>query len=151
VCQTYSPENFREKLIRWIVCDDQPFTIVEGTELRTLLKMLNQDVNVPSGDTIRTGILFTFKKEQDRMRKILQETPGKISFTLDAWTSRNQLPFLGITAHWIDFEWNLHSILIDFQQLSGPHSGANLEQVFESTCREFGILTKVRKIYKLLR
>src|SRR5579883_2661902 len=28
-CQPYTPKNFREKLIHWIVCDDQPFTVVE--------------------------------------------------------------------------------------------------------------------------
>lgn len=70
--------------------------------------------------------------------------PGKISFTLDAWTSKNQLPFLGITAHWIDHDWNLHFTLIDFQLLSGSHSGENLQEVFESSCRDFGILTKVK-------
>src|ERR1044071_10157653 len=25
-----------------------------------------------------------------------------LSFTIDAWTSRNQLPFLGISVHWVD-------------------------------------------------
>lgn len=93
--QPFTPENFRKKLIQWIVCDDQPFTVVERIELRTLLKMLNREAEVPSADTVRDIILETFIKERDYMRKVLQETPGKISFTLDAWTSRNQLPFLG--------------------------------------------------------
>ena len=64
--------------------------------MRSLLQMLNQGAEVPSADTVRDAILAMFIKEQDNMRKVLQETPGKISFTLDAWTSRNQHPFLGI-------------------------------------------------------
>jgi hypothetical protein len=143
----YTPEAFRLKLIQWIVCDDQPFTVAEGTDLRFLFKMLNPNVQVPTADTIRAGILSIFSEEQDRMRQKLQETPGKISFTLDAWTSRNQLPFLGITAHWIDSNWNLCSTLIDFRLLLGPHSGENLKAAFEESCRMLGIMTKVCFIY----
>ena len=48
-----------------------------------------------------------FNAEKARMRALLQETPGKLSFTVDVWTSANMEPFLGITVHWIDKEWCL--------------------------------------------
>jgi hypothetical protein len=105
--------------------------------------MLNPKVQVPTANTIHTGILSIFSEEQGRMHQKLQKTLEKISFTLDAWTSRNQLPFLGITAHWIDSDWNLCSTLIDFRLLSGPHSGENLKAAFEASCQTFGIMTKV--------
>jgi hypothetical protein len=112
--------------------------------------MLNPEAEVLSGDTVKEHILLMFREERNCVRKVLQDAPGKISFTLDAWTLRNQLPFLGITAHWVDSEWNLRSILLDFQLLSGPHSGENLQEVFELSCRELGILTKVRlKVIKV--
>jgi len=72
-----------------------------------------------------------------------QNAPGHLSFTLDAWTSSNMLPFLGITTHWITRDWQLKEILLDFCMLYGPHSGENLAEVFERCCRELGILTKV--------
>ena len=62
---------------------------------------------------------------------------------MDAWTSPNYIPFLGITAHWIDSQWELKSILIDFVKLSGPHSGENLSEAFMTVLREFGVMTKV--------
>ncbi len=58
--------------------------------------------------------------------------PGLIAFTIDAWTSPNQFSFMGITAHFIDQFWRLKEILIDFEKLSGPHSGDNLFQVFSA-------------------
>jgi len=76
--------------------------------------MLHPEVECLSGDTVKVYILSMFEEERNRMRKVLQDTLGKISFTLDAWTSRNQLPFLGITAHWVDSEWDLRSTLLDF-------------------------------------
>ena len=69
--------------------------------------------------------------------------PGKISFTLDAWTSSNYIPFLGITAHWITSNWELKSTIIDFVKLEGPHSGKNIKEVFLNSLNNLGITTKV--------
>ena len=69
--------------------------------------------------------------------------PGKISFTLDAWTSPNCIPFLGITAHWISKEWKLKEILVDFHKLLGSHSGENLADTFVKSYKEFNIFSKV--------
>lgn len=73
----------------------------------------------------------------------LQNTPGRMSFSLDCWTSPNCIAFLGITAHYIDEEWNLKNKLIDFVDLSGPHSGENLCAAFINSLDGLGILSKV--------
>lgn len=53
------------------------------------------------------------------------------------------ISFLGITGHWINKDWQLQEILIDFRKLSGPHSGENLKEVFMHCCKDLAILTKV--------
>lgn len=68
-----------------------------------------------------------------------------LSFTIDAWTSQNQLPFLGISVHWIDKKWELKCTTLDFCVLSGPHTGENLSQKFSDVLDEFNITTKVKK------
>ncbi|CAG8704200.1 1210_t:CDS:2, partial [Ambispora leptoticha] len=60
-----------------------------------------------------------------------------------AWTSTNNYAFLAITAHWITKDWKLQDELLDFINLSGPHSGENLCEAFVKSCHEFGILTKI--------
>ena len=76
-----------------------------------------------------------------------QEISGLLSFTVDAWTSKNQLPFLGICAHWIDDEWNLQSTTLDFCFLIGSHSGDNLAKRFIDILKDFNFLQKVYKLY----
>lgn len=66
-----------------------------------------------------------------------------LSFTVDAWTSKNQLPFLGISVHWINKKWELQSLTLDFCLLSGQHSGENLAQQFLKVLEDFNIETKV--------
>jgi hypothetical protein len=66
-----------------------------------------------------------------------------LSFTIDAWTSKNTLPFLGITVHWISSEWKLCSSTLDFSLLPGSHSGVNLAKKFIEILSDFNIKTKV--------
>jgi len=66
-----------------------------------------------------------------------------LSFTIDAWTSKNTLSFLGITVHWISSEWKLCSSTLDFSLLPGSHSGVNLAKKFIEILSDFNIKTKV--------
>jgi len=69
---------------------------------------------------------------------------------LDCWTSKNQIPFLGITIHYVDINWELKHFLLDFSILLGPHSGENLALKFLEILKNFNIATKVNYIYILI-
>ncbi|CAB5157831.1 unnamed protein product [Rhizophagus irregularis] len=141
--QKKHPRIFRDFTVRWIICDDQPFTAVESEHLRLLFCILNPIAKAPSADTLHNDIINKFNEERNKIREILQNVPGRLSFTLDAWTSPSYIPFLGITVHWISYKWELKEILIDFCKLSGPHSGENLHEVFVKCCVDMRILTKI--------
>ncbi|CAI2201446.1 3533_t:CDS:2, partial [Funneliformis geosporum] len=93
-------------------------------------------------DTIKSDISKLFKEYQEKIKKILQDVSGKISFTIDGWTSPNILSFLGITCHYIDADWKVQNILLDFVSLSGPHSGENIANAFSKCLQEMNLLTK---------
>ena len=69
-----------------------------------------------------------------------------LSFAIDTWTSKNQIPFLGASVHWIDRNWNLRCTTLDFCTLSGPHSGENLAKRFLDVLQDFNITTKVDRV-----
>ncbi|EXX62125.1 hypothetical protein RirG_164700 [Rhizophagus irregularis DAOM 197198w] len=143
---TFTNKNFRDKLALWVVADDQPFTVVESDEFHDLIKLCNPMALIPLADTVRNDVLDTFKNYQTTMQNLLQNSPGKISFALDRWTSPNVISFLGITCHYIDADWDLKDILVDFVDLSGPHSGENLANVFTKCLQDKKILTKILAI-----
>jgi len=69
---------------------------------------------------------------------------GKISFTLDCWTSPNTILFLSVTCHYIDDNWNFQDVLLDFIHLSGSHTGENMMKEFlKCTKDDFCIIKKV--------
>jgi len=66
-----------------------------------------------------------------------------LSFTLDCWTSSNVIAFLGITCHYVDCNWILNDVLLDFVHLKGSHSGLNMATEFLKSADELKVLPKV--------
>ena len=126
-----------------MVVNDQPFTVVEDDCFKIMIKRLNYEAILPSAVTICKDIHQAFTNEQSFIQEELQNISSQISFTLDGWTSKNQIPFLGITAHWINNNWDLRQITLEFYHLEGPHSGENLAKAFFQVLKDYKLLTKV--------
>ncbi|POG53958.1 hypothetical protein GLOIN_2v1433780, partial [Rhizophagus irregularis DAOM 181602=DAOM 197198] len=73
----------------WVVVNDQPFTVVEDDHFKLMIKRLNREATIPSTVTICKDIHQAFNDKQTFILEELQNVPGQISFTLDAWTSKN--------------------------------------------------------------
>lgn len=101
---------------------------------------------VPKRDQLRPKVLKRFAITQKAVMEILQENASKISFTVDGWTSVANKSYYGITGHFIDAQWNIQSIVIDFVPSSGCHSGKAIAKLFHSTLKEYGLLDKVQGI-----
>lgn len=71
-----------------------------------------------------------FAHKINELKTEIANVPGKISITLDAWTSKNSLAFLAIRGHWLDQNWNYHSKLLDFAHIEGDHKGFSLSGIF---------------------
>ncbi|CAJ0912373.1 2305_t:CDS:2, partial [Entrophospora sp. SA101] len=87
--EKFTQEGFRQKLLHWIVINDQPFVVTEDQSFREVLTYIKSDINIPSPDTVYCDLSKKFKQTKELVCKHLQETPGLISFTVDAWTNRN--------------------------------------------------------------
>ncbi|CAG8807661.1 44748_t:CDS:2, partial [Gigaspora margarita] len=92
-------KDWYNDLIKWIISDNQSFVVVENIFFQTMIKRLNNIAKIPSADTISNKIINIFNYKQDNLQKNYKEIPGKISFTLDTWTSKNQKSFIEVTAH----------------------------------------------------
>ena len=58
---------------------------------------------------------INISKVQESFKNII----GKISFTIDIWTSPSAKSFLSLTVHYIDNNWKLRNVLVDFIQIFG--------------------------------
>lgn len=143
---TFTVEEFRKKLVKFVVATNQAFTIVESQEFKDLISyagVQNKKLIINGADTLRNDIQTTFKEKKEMLAGRLKLLSSNVSFTIDCWTSANQHPFQGVTAHWIDDNWKIQSTVLDLALLEGPHTGKNLCGAFINTLKTYDIERKV--------
>ena len=106
-------------LVEWIIINQHPFTLVEEPKFIDYIHTLHPDIILVSADIIKKKIMDLYIDNIIKIQKVFQDISGKISFTMDVWTSPSTKSFLAITAHYIDKDWNLQNTLIDFVQIFG--------------------------------
>lgn len=106
-------------LVEWIIFNQHPFTIVEEPKFIDYVHTLNPNAVLISADTIKKKIIDLYTDNIIKIQETFQDISGKISFTMDIWTSPSTKSFLAITGHYIDKDWNLKNTLIDFVQIFG--------------------------------
>ena len=84
-----------------------------------------------------------YEEDKQIIKNILANLSGKISFTTDCWTSPSNKSFMSITAHFIDSDWALQHILLDFIEMHDSHLGQNLKNAFVLGLESFSIENKV--------
>src|SRR3989337_3711792 len=117
----------KKNLIKWIVINQHPFTIVEEPLFIKLVHSLCPNANIPSANTIKRNIIDHYEISLTNIKTIFQELPGRISFTIDLWTSPSTKAFLCLTGHFIDINWNLQNTIVDFVQVFESHTGKNIK------------------------
>jgi hypothetical protein len=65
-----------------------------------------------------------------------------LSVTTDAWSSKNFIGFLGVTAHFINAEFQMVSRTIDISQIHGSHTGINICEALLSVFEKWEIKEK---------
>ncbi|CAB4409531.1 unnamed protein product [Rhizophagus irregularis] len=102
--------------------------------------------------------IFTGASTEENLRKwltnwiILEDLPftiktlGKLSLSLDIWTSTVVKSYMGITVHFIDNSWYLQQITLDFIELEGSHTGKNIAEELITVLNLYDISKKINSI-----
>nr|KAJ0188729.1 hypothetical protein LSAT_V11C900492210 [Lactuca sativa] len=99
-----------------IIIDELPFKTVEQEGFCDLVNMLQPQFQIPSRTTITNDRLEIYKLEVEKLKK------QRVSLTADLWTSRQNLSYMCLTAHFIDKDWTIHKRIINFCPISGHSS-----------------------------
>lgn len=122
----------------------QPFCECEIDSFLEMIETLNPEANTISRETVKRDIMKKYEQLVEDIKLKLKKSPAKFSFTVDAWTSKNVLPFLAIRAHWINVDFEYETVLLDFAHIDGKHDGEKFSQIFLKCLNRFEIpLSKV--------
>ncbi len=133
--------------MKWIVTSDQPYSAAREAAFVELINSLNPDAHIVSDKTIKADELAEYLWKFDELKAQIAQVPGKISISMDGWTSKNMLPFLAIRGHWLDSEWNYQTKLLDFAYIEGKHSGEKHSEILIAVLGRLEIpLTKISAV-----
>ncbi|CAG8806999.1 3671_t:CDS:2, partial [Gigaspora rosea] len=98
-------------LIRWIICDQQAFQVVENDDFAKRAQLCN------------------FFQNFDR----------KVAMTVDTWLACTNQAYLLITLHWINDDWCMQRILLDLIPLHKGHTGVFIAENIIEQVEYFGL------------
>lgn len=119
-----------------IALDLQPFSVVDDTGFRRLLKALDPSYVLPNRKTISNTLVpqLYSKIKEEVMVKISKASA--VCLTTDCWTSRTTTCFMAVTCHFIDESFTLSSFLLDCFSFTERHTADNLAAELKKICDE---------------
>ncbi|XP_043461049.1 uncharacterized protein LOC122497809 isoform X1 [Leptopilina heterotoma] len=105
---------FEDRIVDWASKKYLPMNFFDDEGTRELFQHLNPTVEIPTENKMTTMVLDRFEKMQNNIKLILQSNNSKLSFSLDGSFKIRKKSFTKITCHFIDDNWELQSIFIDF-------------------------------------
>ena len=136
-------EEFHEMLDEAIIKHNLPFNFVEYEGIRRVFSYLNLDVKHISKNTSKADVLKLYKKEKNDVKNKLKSIPSRICLTLDLWTSITSEGYICLTAHYVDENWKLKNIILNFCHMPPPHPRTLLLEKILNFLEEWGIVKKL--------
>ncbi|XP_026383399.1 zinc finger BED domain-containing protein RICESLEEPER 4-like [Papaver somniferum] len=104
----FNQARARKNVIKLIILRELPFQFVEDPIFQWFINASFHPGFIKfSRNTLRTDIYKCYLEVKQQLKRILLDSPGRISLTSDIWLSKQRLSYLGITAHFIDKNWVL--------------------------------------------
>jgi hypothetical protein len=130
-------------LVQWIICDLQPFSVVDNSYFREFINYFCPRYIVPERHQIKDLIIKRYNARRTKIINDLDQIEGRCSLTADMWTSMNREAYLGITIHYINSNWHLCNFLLDIIPFTTRHTGKNIAQEIVHILDEFNVSDKI--------
>nr|KYP54465.1 Putative AC transposase [Cajanus cajan] len=146
-CGSYNEENARRELALMIILHEYPLSIVDHIGFIRFVAAIQPLFQLPSRNTMKKEILDIYADEKQVVMKLIDTNEGRVAITSDMWTASNQKKgYMAITAHYIDGNWTLQSIILRFIYVPAPHTNDRLCNVLIGCLLDWNINTKLSTI-----
>jgi len=134
------------QITKFIVKHFHPFSLVEETEFRNLIKMLAPNYTVPSRKTISNSLLLQmYQSVLEKVKNDLRDVTA-VSLTTDGWTSINNQHYIALTVHFLNSETKLCSRLIGCINYNDRCTSDELAKFLKDTAIAWDIDNKIAAV-----
>lgn len=140
---TVSDKKIFDKLLLGMITREyQPFSIVEDKGFIAFVKAINPSYTLPSRKVLTQSILSSCYESCLNEVKGVMELVLSVCLTPDCWTSVNNEGYMAITAHYLDNDFKLKSVLLECSVVTG-HTSENLAAQIKLVTEKFNVSSKV--------
>lgn len=132
--------------MRWIVLNSQSLRSATSPTLRAFLGVDNSKIDalVPASHaTAHRYIVECYVSSKEKVTKALAKARSSISVSFDGWLADNQLDMLGVTAHYLDEQLRVKTVLLGLRPMYGAHNGVAIAEELLTVMRDFKISDRV--------
>jgi hypothetical protein len=133
-----------------IISNNLPITTTDSEAFRKLLLAVHQvPLTIPNRQAVTseiTSIYYTTRLKLLTKLSTYKDSGGKFNLCIDAWTSKSQHAFLGISIHFMDPEFRPESYLLQLADLKRRHTGVYMAKVLSKTLKSFKIDDRIHCI-----
>lgn len=120
----YDHKVDRDMISEIIIYHDQPFKYVGYEKVRAREKYLNPKCQHICRQTAGADVYKRYEEEREKLKKVLAEFKGRVSFTSDMWTSSTTMTgYICLTAYYVGESFELNNKILVFCELKPPHTG----------------------------
>ncbi|XP_065217730.1 uncharacterized protein LOC135849999 [Planococcus citri] len=130
---------FNTKVVRFVINGLHPLSVVEENGFRDMFSVFQPfvQVSVMKRHTLTTEIDKLQLQVIDKL-KLIFENVDYVCITCDMWTSGKK-SFLGITAHWLNENFERNSAVLACRRTTGKHDYQNLAAGIDAILQKFNL------------
>lgn len=128
----------RRALARIIIKDEHAFRMVELLGFREFCATRMRRFKIPSKQTMARDCFEMFVTVRMSVKKLFQLECRRVCPSTDTWTSNQTINYMCITAHFIDLDWTVQKIILNFCPISN-HRGEIIGKAIEKCLNDWGI------------
>lgn len=123
----FSTQTFRLAAVSWLVENNHPLSEFKTPAFRQLIAHANPEAEQAlwtSHMSVSRYVLRLYNHIKPRVVRELSQALSKVHISFDGWTTKGgKRGFLGVVAHYVDYQGNVQDLPIALPQLTSAHSG----------------------------
>ncbi|XP_014287375.2 E3 SUMO-protein ligase ZBED1 isoform X1 [Halyomorpha halys] len=141
--QNESDRSVNDALMQLFIKDFHPISTVEDEGFRSFITALNPTCEIPSKKCISQKLLPAMYEKCLENARTISKSITSACITTECWTSNNDESFLAITAHFLDSDFYLKSVLLSCSLLEENFTSESLADELHRNVNEWELQNKI--------
>jgi hypothetical protein len=140
--QKHGQKEKEEAMLRWMLLTTQPLSTVTQKAYIEYINFIDPEFIIPGEKKIRMMIARSYGYNKDKLTQLLK-TAQSISLTTDLWSSRSKHGYLGLTATWINQNFEIMNVLLEISYFPAPHTAKAIADTIKNMIQKWEIEDRV--------